>query len=609
MKKFCLFFLFASIPWGKNVAQDTLRLQALEKEMRGIMSKGESEILPLAISYDSLASLGSDPLYRGKGKNFLGMSYHLVGNYEEAMKYYFAGREYFTKAGDDYFLALSLNNIGACMEYKRKPELSIEYYKKALVLFEKLGNTTWVANVNNNIGIQYIESEDFENAFKYHYKAYEQHKINGDSLSMAILIGNLAELEEKSGHTDKALEFAEDYLLNYKPYHQTDVLSNVYSVIAVAQQSKGDLLKADEYNEKALKMRSDEGVSLHHLANNYLVRSEIQSALGNYKVAYDALSFYRTVQDSIFRADRDERITRLSSEFEAQYKNLELQHEKERTTVLLQEANTRKRWYLAAALAVALISSLLWFFYRKRTQYKTQIIQAESEIQKQKIVELEQKNQLLSLSAVIEGQESERLRIARDLHDGLGGLLTSVKAHFGAISNEIQRLQELDIYNKTNKLIDEACTEVRRIAHNMIPHSLQMHGLEGAMSDFESFIEKNGMVSHIEIFQANLQEISENKAALIYRILQEILQNIVKHAKATEVNIQFLGHEGGLNILVEDNGAGFDINTVLNAKGMGLKSIESRVKYLNGKILFDSKIGFGTQINIELPNTIFQEKA
>ncbi|MBK8389709.1 MAG: hypothetical protein IPL23_10720 [Saprospiraceae bacterium] len=120
-----------------------------------------------------------------------------------------------------------------------------------------------------------------------------------------------------------------------------------------------------------------------------------------------------------------------------------------------------------------------------------------------------------------------------------GGLLTSVKAHFGSISHEINQLIELDVYKKTNELIDEACSEVRRIAHNMIPHSLQMHGLEGAITDFESFISKNGITPHIEVFQVDLKNISENNAALIYRILQEVIQNIIKHAKATEITIQF----------------------------------------------------------------------
>lgn len=587
------------------IAQDTMQLNSVERAIRATMSKGDSDILSDASRYDSLASLGNDDLYKGKGKNFLGMSHHLLGDYEKAMTYYLQARDFFTKAGEDYFLALSLNNIGACMEYKRKPDLSIAYYKKALTLFEKENNTTWIANVNNNIGIQYIEMGDFQNAYIYHKKALDQHILNGDTMSTAIMIANMAELENKAGHCDKAKSFASQYLTAYKAYHQTDVISNIYSVLAGCHQKEGKFVLANQYNDKALEIREREGVSLHHLANNYLVRSEIQYELGNPTAAYSALNTYRTMQDSIFRAERDERITRLTSEFEAKYKNLELEAQNEKSMLLLQQANVQKKWYFLAAVASVLLFSLLYFFLRKRSQYKAKILSANAEIQKQQIVELEQKNQLLSLSAVIEGQESERMRIARDLHDGLGGLLTSVKAHFGAISNEIEQLKKLDVYSKTNQLIDEACTEVRRIAHNMIPHSLQMHGLEGALPDFKNSLEQQGISCQIDVYDGRLYEIGENNAALIYRTLQELLQNIIKHARATEVSIQFVGHENGLNITVEDNGRGFDINEVLNAKGMGLKSIESRVKYLGGSLHYDSKPGKGTQVNIELPTSVY----
>ena len=133
--------------------QDTIKLKAIENNIREVLASGGSDMLKFATSYDSVAALGSNYLYKGKGQNFLGMSYHLAGNYEQAMTYYFKARDLFSKAKDNFYMALSLNNIGACMEYKRKPDLSIEYYKKALELFEKEKNTTWIANVNNNIAV------------------------------------------------------------------------------------------------------------------------------------------------------------------------------------------------------------------------------------------------------------------------------------------------------------------------------------------------------------------------------------------------------------------------------------------------------------------------
>jgi len=210
-------------------------------------------------------------------------------------------------------------------------------------------------------------------------------------------------------------------------------------------------------------------------------------------------------------------------------------------------------------------------------------------LQLQKIKELEQNNKLLSLNSMLEGQEVERLRIAQDLHDGLGGLLTTVKAHFNTIEKEIDNIKNINLYEKTNKLIDEACIEVRRIAHDMVPHSIKISGLRG------------GLECEIDIHGQKLDHLPAEKASMIYRIIQETTNNAVKHAKANKLFIQLLEHENNLHITVEDDGQGFDINNILSKKGMGLKNIDSRINYLSGKINYDSSPNHGTTVNIEIP--------
>ena len=229
------------------------------------------------------------------------------------------------------------------------------------------------------------------------------------------------------------------------------------------------------------------------------------------------------------------------------------------------------------------------------------MVEKDALIQKQRIADLEQKNKLLALNSMIEGQESERLRIAQDLHDGLGGLLTTVKAHFNAIEREIANIKEINIYEKTNQLIDEACVEVRRIAHDMVPYSLKMNGLEGVLSDIRQTVLGKGIQCDIDIHNVNEEVLGEQKVVMIYRIIQEVVNNALKHSGASHMLIQLVGHEYGLNVMVEDNGKGFDVNQLLQGKGLGLKSIESRVKYLEGNMNIDSTPNQGTTINIEIP--------
>lgn len=163
--------------------------------------------------------------------------------------------------------------------------------------------------------------------------------------------------------------------------------------------------------------------------------------------------------------------------------------------------------------------------------------------------------------------------------------MTTIKAHFSSIQKEIQQLENLNFYNKTNKLIDEACIEVRRIAHDMVPYSIKLNGLTGALEDLKEGIEARGLPCDLDIFNAENVQLSEQTSNMIYRTIQEITTNAVKHANATKLLLQLVFHEKGLNILVEDNGKGFDINTLHNEDGMGIKSVESRVRYLGGKFI------------------------
>ena len=289
------------------------------------------------------------------------------------------------------------------------------------------------------------------------------------------------------------------------------------------------------------------------------------------------------------------------ADYEVKYQTKEKENQLIKQELDLKNASYKLRTTLATGLVLLLSFIGVGMFYYKNTKFRNQMILKENELQEQKIKELEQKNKLLSLNSVIEGQEAERLRIAQDLHDGLGGLLTTVKAHFQSIQKEIHQLENMNIYAKTNKLIDEACIEVRRIAHDMVPYSIKISGLKGALEDLKDSIQARGLPCELEIFNADLLVLNEQHSNMLYRIIQEVTTNAVKHANASKLFIQLICHKDGLNVLIEDNGKGFDINQLLSGGGLGLKSIDSRVSYLGGKINYDSSPGHGTTINISLP--------
>ncbi|MAT89820.1 MAG: hypothetical protein CMC35_03925 [Flavobacteriaceae bacterium] len=324
--------------------------------------------------------------------------------------------------------------------------------------------------------------------------------------------------------------------------------------------------------------------------------SEIQSAAGNYKEAYEVKLQETAVLDSI----NSERMQRNIAELEVKFDTEQKERKILAQDLTIEKESRQKRMITIGLIALGLILLVSVYFFRKRLQDQKTIAQQTESIQQQHITELKQKNKLLAMNSMIEGQEAERLRIAKDLHDSLGGLLSTVKAHFSIIQNKIEELEQLNITERTNHLIDEACLEVRRISHNMMPHALSISGLPGALEDVAEQLKLQGYNVSLEL--SNIPNtLDSNKQVMIYRIVQEVISNIRKHAEAASILLQLLKHGNQLHIIIEDDGTGFDFEKAKAKGGLGLKSIQSRVDYLDGTIDWDTQPGNGTQVTINIP--------
>jgi two-component system, NarL family, sensor kinase len=335
--------------------------------------------------------------------------------------------------------------------------------------------------------------------------------------------------------------------------------------------------------------------------NNLLleVYSRIRSIYesnGDYKTALQYNKLYHGLKDSVTSVQLKSKLQELEVEYETAKKQKTIDENK----LLIAKKNNQKM-LLASLLAIVLLAgvgTVLWLRHKLKAG---KIIAAQSEkIKDQEILNLQKENKVLALNSMLEGQEAERGRVAKDLHDGLGGLLSTVKAHFSKIQSEIQQLENLQLYTKTNALIDEACVEVRRIAHNMAPESITTAGLKGAIEDLAANINIQGVQCTVEVADG-INNLPQSKAVMIYRVIQEICHNAVKHSQSPTLLLQVLDSNQIIKILIEDNGVGLDVSAAEQKKGMGLKSIYSRVSYLNGTILIDSVPNKGTTINIDIP--------
>ncbi|MCB0382099.1 MAG: hypothetical protein KDD05_01990 [Psychroserpens sp.] len=219
-------------------------------------------------------------------------------------------------------------------------------------------------------------------------------------------------------------------------------------------------------------------------------------------------------------------------------------------------------------------------------------------IERQKTTNLLKQQELTAIDAMIEGQEKERQRIANDLHDDLGGLMANVKLHFNALKEQ----KSTELFDRTNLLIDEAYQKIRTIAHAKNSGVIAKQGLLKAIHHMADKISASNQIN-IDVLDHGLENRLENSLELtIFRIIQELVTNVIKHAEASEVSIHITNHDDCLNIMVEDNGIGFNTSQITKSKnGMGIKSIDKRVEHLNGNMTIESERHQGTTIIIDIP--------
>jgi signal transduction histidine kinase len=210
-----------------------------------------------------------------------------------------------------------------------------------------------------------------------------------------------------------------------------------------------------------------------------------------------------------------------------------------------------------------------------------------------------EQQQVISLQSMINGQEAERTRIARDLHDGLGGLFSTIKMYLSSLQQEFPSLAEKELFGKSYGMVNTAAEEVRRIAHNMMPQVLMKLGLINAMRDLCANISTTKLLNvKMEVHGMDIR-LNATTEIMLFRIMQELLNNIVKHAQATEAIIQFVREKNRLSVIVEDNGKGFNAQDVEKISHAGIATIQSRVAYLNGKVTIDSQQGVGTTVMMD----------
>ncbi|NHF59158.1 tetratricopeptide repeat protein [Flavobacteriaceae bacterium TP-CH-4] len=519
-----------------------------------------------------------------------------LGNFAESLSIFYEILEIHKSRGNILSAAEVLNSIGHILRKVGKQEEAIKNYKEAVEIFEKIaGREISLSMTYESLGNTFAELKQFDSAKDYLLKslAIEKKENNIDGIaSVTENLGHLAyveeDYEEALRYQMEALEIRKDMPSKNNIAISLNKVGTTYIKLGKAQMAKKYLLESldisNQIGSKPLRQMNYEGLI------------EVNEKNGTFKEGFEYQKSLMDLKDSLLDIGMNKQILELEKKYETANKERIIAEQQ----LVIEQKELQKNQILLAIGTLALLLLGTVIFFTKRIKYQRTIaIQAQA-LQKQKIIELQQRNKLLALNSMIEGQEAERLRIANDLHDSLGGLLSTVKNHFATIQKEIQKIEELDLTQKTNTLIDEACMEVRRISHNMVPHALSISGLQGAIEDLAEQLNGEGYGTTVE-FAGKFDTLEDSKKVMIFRLVQEIISNIRKHAEAKNILIQILDHQKELKLIVEDDGQGFLYEEALTKGGLGLKSINSRVEFLDGDIDWDSELGKGTTISISIP--------
>ncbi|MBM3437169.1 MAG: hypothetical protein FJY07_13250, partial [Bacteroidetes bacterium] len=321
---------------------------------------------------------------------------------------------------------------------------------------------------------------------------------------------------------------------------------------------------------------------------------------GSWKQAFQFLMLHHTLKDSIFNIENRRSMKDLELAYEKEKneaKILALHNESLRKDYTIRQRTNQRNIYIYAALMIIIGGSL--FITVLVTRWKKNKMRLE-----QRLRQTEDEKKLLAARGLVEGQEQERKRIATDLHDSLGILLSSARLHFSNIIDKAPEHKEL--LDKANHLMEMAAKDVRKISHNMMPIVLTKLGLIEAVESLLEPFEHNSEISASLNIKGTPVRLPENAEIMLYRIIQELINNTVKHAEAKNIALNFL-FDSHLKILYSDDGKGFNVFEVIEEGSFGLKSIISRVGFLEGDATLESKPGMGFTAFINVPLVIHRE--
>lgn len=505
-----------------------------------------------------------------------GKIYSNDADFVSALDYYFKGLRLAEKNGDEYRKGSAYNNISIAYIETGKYEQAEQFAQKAIEIFKHFNNDKELGTSYNSLGnIFYLQARD-SLALNHYFTSLRYRHLAKDSAGLFATYKNLGALHHAMGDTLNSIKFMEQSLNYLTAKDDSLKWFSAFMTIGELYVYIGKLEKGKEYLDKASRFKS--AIAAYHKLDDYhhaLYRYYYTK--GNFESALDAYIKFEEYKDSVENIEKNKQLMELNVQYETEKKEDLIKHQRQ----LIEKEQQGRRLYLLLLLLSLILLGALFFIYRTHQKHKTDLL-------------LRQQNEK-ALQEIFNAEQKERIRIARDLHDSIGQKLAVMRM----ILPKAEGSMELE---KIKDYLDETANEVRNISHNLIPEILNF----GLVKAIEHLTDRINSTENIRVaFTADeqIQKITLPKQTelSLYRIIQEILSNILRHSKTEHLKIELTSESNFVRIAITDNGVGFSTETIDESKGLGWKNIFARIKLINGSIKIQSEKNKGSQFLINIP--------
>ena len=538
--------------------------------------------------------------------NIMASAYKSLGEYPKAIDNFMQCLKYSEKTDNKVQEANAYQNIATLYLLQKDYDKAAKNLDRAANLYRVIGDDDGVLTTLFNFANIMKEKGEYAKARKHYQTVLGYREKEGNKAVIAYININLAQMLVEEGRCEEAVTAMKKTLILLEKIQFTSDMVIVLNDLGLCEKKLGNTKSAIKYFQRALAIGEKRSL-VRYSGEIYKNLAQLYQEDGDYK---KALEFYQkgvtTVADQN-SLDREKYVANIQEGYETQLKEARIQlleKEQKLSEAELQQAEvkvTRQRLirnvFIIGFILVLLMLIIVRVLYVQRLRVQKEFALQQEENAKHKITDMIRNHKLSVIQRYQEGQEEERSRLAREIHDGIGSDLAGIRIAFEHYTeHHDDKAQSKRIANAINN----ACTDVRSLSHQLHPLPFSKIGFVSFLNDFISQITQKADIEIQTYFfpEEDIDQLAEDLLADAYRIVQELINNILKHAEASQVDVQLTKHTDHLNIFISDNGKGFHKS---KTNGIGLRNIKDRLQKVKGTLDIDSSPGHGTSITVDIP--------